>query len=305
MNRRILLGAHVSIGGKGKLFGAAQEAIKYNANAMLVYTGAPHNSVRVPISQFHVQDAHELMSQNEIKTISVHAPFLINMASMDRHKWEYSVATFISEVNRARELGAETFVFHPGSHVGISAESGLSNVIRGLNAVSDTLLAKGPDRALPKILIETMAGKGNELGSSFGEVASILAGVSHPDMFGVCIDTCHIFDAGYDIKNHYEEVLIKLDQMIGLDKIQAIHLNDSKFGLGSHKDRHANIGLGEIGFETLNRLAHDERFFNVPKLLETPGHGRNKYLEPPYEEEIALLRGNLSLEKFVLSDKLH
>ncbi|WP_222860802.1 deoxyribonuclease IV [Weissella muntiaci] len=304
---RALLGSHVSVGGKAKLYSAVEEALQYDASAMLVYTGAPHNSVRVPIDQFHVQEAHELMDEKGIREISVHAPFLINLASADDHKWEYSVELFTSEVIRTSAIGAQTFVFHPGSHVGAGSEAGIDNVIRGLNSVLKNLYTELPVDKIPRILIETMAGKGTEVGKDFVELATILDGVEeqYRSNVGICLDTCHVFDGGYDLKEHYEDVLSEFDDRIGLDKIGAIHLNDSKFGLASHKDRHANIGLGKIGFETLSKVSNDARFVNVPKLLETPGHGDNKYADPPYGEEIAVLRGGLSFDEYVRSERLY
>ena len=174
--------------------------------------------------------------------------------------------------------------FHPGSHVGQGAEVGISKIAEILNEV----LTKDQSTI---VLLETMSGKGTEVGRNFEELARIYDGVKYNDKLRVCFDTCHVNDAGYDLVNHYDEVFAEFDRVIGLDQIAVFHINDSMNPLGAHKDRHANIDKGNIGYEILHRLVHDERFLDVPKILETPWvavEGTDKK-EPPYKEEIAWL----------------
>ncbi len=183
-------------------------------------------------------------------------------------------------------MQSHVLVLHPGSHVDAGVEAGIAQIIKGLNTVLD----QNEDEVY--IALETMAGKGSEIGRSFEEIKMIYDGVHKKDRLRVTFDTCHVSDAGYDLMHHYDDVFAEFDHIIGLDQIAVFHVNDSMNPLGSHKDRHANIGKGTIGYETLHRLVHDERFASIPKILETPwlaAEGETKKTIPPYKEEIAWL----------------
>ena len=295
----MMLGSHVSLGGQEMLLQAAKEAASYNAEAMLCYTGAPQNSKRKPIEEYHIREAWEFMNAHGIKNVTVHGPFLINLAnSVDPHVFSFGIDFLKDELTRVEAIGADVLVLHPGAHRGAGSKKGIAQLIKGLNEVLNS--SNGPTIAL-----ETMAGKGTEIGKSFEELAAIINGVTYNERLSVCLDTCHIYDSGYDIVNNLEDVLREFDQNIGLKRISTMHINDSLYGLGSHKDRHQNIGLGKIGFSTLKEIVRLPDFKQIPKLLETPSHGRVKYKNPPYREEIAVLRGEMSYEEYLKSPRLY
>ncbi|MGM0175068.1 deoxyribonuclease IV [Enterococcus sp. DIV0788_1] len=295
----MLLGSHVSLGGKEMLLQAAKEAAVYQANALLCYTGAPQNSHRKPIEDYHISEAWDYMKLKGIQNVTIHGPFLINLAnSIDPHVFSFSIDFLKEELQRTEAIGAKTLVLHPGAHRGAGSEKGIAQLIEGLNEVLD-------HSAGPSIALETMAGKGTEIGKNFAELAEIISGVTYNERLSVCVDTCHIYDGGYDIVNDLDSVLKEFDQLIGLERISTFHLNDSLYGLASHKDRHQNIGLGKIGLPTLKRIVDLPEFAEVPKFLETPSNGKVKYKNPPYKEEIALLRGELSFEEYLKSPKLY
>lgn len=218
----------------------------------------------------------------------VHAPYIINLANTVKPEtYELAVEFLEKEIARTAAMRSSILVLHPGSHVNAGAEAGIAQIIKGLN----TVLEKNDDDVF--IALETMAGKGSEIGRSFEEIKAIFDGVNKKDRLRVCFDTCHVNDAGYDIVNHYDDVFAEFDKVIGLDRIAVFHVNDSMNPLGAHKDRHANIDNGTIGYDTLHRLVHDERFADIPKILETPWlceEGSAKKTIPPYKEEIAWLR---------------
>lgn len=279
----MIIGSHVEVSGTEMLLGAVKKAIDYGATTFMFYTGAPQNSIRKDISLFNMEEAHELMAKHNINpdNVIVHAPYIINVAnSSNSETREIGIRFLRNEIDRTFKLGMKTLVLHPGAHVGMGIEKGIETLINSLNEVLDV------DETDVKIAIETMAGKGSEIGFTFEQVKSILDGINKKDRVGVCLDTCHINDAGYDIVNHYDEVIGEFDRIIGLDKLIVIHLNDSKNPLGAKKDRHENIGYGFIGYETIVKFAHDERFKDIPKILETP-----YYLEKPlYKEEIEMIK---------------
>ena len=288
------LGSHVGMSGKEMLLGSAKEAVSYGANTFMFYTGAPQNTRRKEISELNISSAWEYMKEHGIDEIIVHAPYIINLGnSVKPETFELAVEFLAKEIERTAACKSHTLVLHPGSHVGAGTDAGIRQIIKGLNAVltADTLC---------HIALETMAGKGSEVGRTFEELRKIYDRVERKDRLRVCFDTCHVNDAGYDLVNDYEGVLAQFDKILGLNQIAVIHVNDSLNPLGAHKDRHANIGQGTIGYETLHRIVHDERFTAVPKILETPwlcAEGEDKKTIPPYKQEIAWLKASKQMDK--------
>lgn len=284
---KIKLGCHVGMAGKEMFLASAKEAASYGANVFMLYTGAPQNTRRKDISELNIEAGWEYARQHGIEEIVVHAPYIINLANTVKPEtYELAVEFLEKEIIRTAAMRSRIMVLHPGSHVNAGVEAGIAQVIKGLN----TVLNQNDDDVY--IALETMAGKGSEVGRTFEELKAIYDGVDKKDRLRVCFDTCHVDDAGYDIVNHYDEVFEEFDKVIGLDQIAVFHINDSMNPLGAHKDRHANIDKGSIGYETLHRLVHDERFIDVPKILETPWlaeEGSDKKTKPPYKEEIEWL----------------
>lgn len=284
---KIKLGCHVGMAGKEMFLASAKEAASYGANVFMLYTGAPQNTRRKDISELNIEAGWEYARQHGIEEIVVHAPYIINLANTVKPEtYELALEFLEKEIIRTAAMRSRIMVLHPGSHVNAGVEAGIAQVIKGLN----TVLNQNDDDVY--IALETMAGKGSEVGRTFEELKAIYDGVDKKDRLRVCFDTCHVNDAGYDIVNHYDEVFEEFDKVIGLDQIAVFHINDSMNPLGAHKDRHANIDKGSIGYETLHRLVHDERFIDVPKILETPWlaeEGSDKKTKPPYKEEIEWL----------------
>ena len=279
----IIIGSHVNMSGSELLVGSVKQAISYGANTFMFYTGAPQNTIRKPIEQLRVEEAKKLMEENgiDVKNVVVHAPYIINLANLkDPSIYKLAKDVLKDELYRTNYIGVKYLVLHPGAHLSFGEIPGLNRIVDGLNEVLKD------DSSDVMILLETMSGKGSELGKSFEEIKYILDSVDKKDRLGVCLDTCHIFDAGYDIVNDLEGVLDLFDNIIGLDRLKVIHVNDSKNLLASHKDRHANLGQGNIGYETLAKIVWHPRLKDKIKILETP------YIDdkPPYKEEIALLR---------------
>lgn len=284
----LVIGSHVSFGPK-QLLGAAEEAISYNANTFMFYTGAPTNTIRKSIDSTLTEKAVNLMLENniELKNVICHAPYIVNLGSKrDLDKYNFSIDFIRNELKRCDEIGIEKMVLHPGNAIGITKEEGLKNITDALNEIFD-----GTTKCM--ILLETMAGKGTECGCSTDEIKYIIDNVTKRDNVGVCLDTCHLFDSGYDITN-FDAYLEEFDSKIGLNKIGCIHINDSKNLLGSHKDRHANIGIGNIGFDPLINIIYHDKLANIPKILETPYIGdtdeSKERLYPPYRFEIEMIR---------------
>ncbi len=282
----IKLGCHVGMAGKEMFLASAKEAASYGANVFMLYTGAPQNTRRKDISELNIDAGWEYAHSHGIDEIVVHAPYIINLANTVKPEtYELAVEFLEKEIVRTAAMRSHILVLHPGSHVNAGVEAGISQIIKGLN----TVLNQNDDDVY--IALETMAGKGSEIGRTFEELKAIYDGVDKKDRLRVCFDTCHVNDAGYDIVNHYDEVFDEFDKVIGLDQIAVFHINDSMNPLGAHKDRHANVDKGNIGYNTLHRLVHDERFVDVPKILETPWIAvevSDKKV-PPYKEEIAWL----------------
>lgn len=282
----IKLGCHVGMAGKEMFLASAKEAASYGANVFMLYTGEPQNTRRKDISELNIDAGWEYAHSHGIDEIVVHAPYIINLANTVKPEtYELAVEFLEKEIVRTAAMRSHILVLHPGSHVNAGVEAGISQIIKGLN----TVLNQNDDDVY--IALETMAGKGSEIGRTFEELKAIYDGVDKKDRLRVCFDTCHVNDAGYDIVNHYDEVFDEFDKVIGLDQIAVFHINDSMNPLGAHKDRHANVDKGNIGYNTLHRLVHDERFVDVPKILETPWIAvevSDKKV-PPYKEEIAWL----------------
>ena len=282
----IKIGSHVKMGGKDMLLGSAKEAVSYGANTFMVYTGAPQNTKRKAISELNIDAAWEYMKQNGIEDFVIHAPYIINLGnSVNPETYSLAVDFLALELERTIAMGSRVLILHPGAHVGAGAETGLRQIIQGLNAV---LTADTPCY----IALETMAGKGSEIGRSFEELAAIYDGVKYNDKLRICFDTCHVNDAGYDIVNDFEGVMEQFDKKLGKDQIAVFHINDSKNSMGAGKDRHANIGEGTIGFDTLRHIVHHPDFPGIPRILETPYRPDPENPDmtlPPYKEEISLL----------------
>ena len=274
----LYIGSHVSFTKNSQLVGSLEEALSYGANTFMFYTGAPQNTNRCDIDDKLTEKAFELMKENNIDSskIIVHAPYIINLCNEE--KFDFSVRFLIEEVKRVEQLGIKYLVLHPGSHVGLGVDKGIDNIILGLKKVFES--TKGN----VNILLETMAGKGTEIGRNLEELERIIISVNNK-LLGVCLDTCHLHDAGYDLTK-FDDFLDQFDKIIGLDKIKCIHINDSKNITNSHKDRHENIGFGNIGFDTLMSVIYNERLKDIPRILETPYVGEY----PPYKYEIEMIK---------------
>jgi deoxyribonuclease-4 len=285
--KEIIIGSHVSFKKEDQLLGSVKETLEYGANTFMFYTGAPQNTNRVSINDEITKQAWELMKQNniDINNVVVHAPYIINLAN-DNANNDFAISFLKEEIKRTEQLGITKLVLHPGSHVGLGVEKGIQNIIDKLNVIVD-------EKTNVDICLETMAGKGSEVGTSFSDIKKIIDGVKHNQKIKVCLDTCHINDAGYDISN-FDDVLDEFDKIIGLDKLACIHLNDSKNDKGAHKDRHENLGFGTLGFENLIKVIYNPRIQNIPKILESPyvsGDDKsNERLYPPYKFEIMMIK---------------
>ncbi len=280
------IGSHVGMSGKDMFLNSVKEAASYGANTFMVYTGAPQNTRRKAIKDLNIEAAHAYMKEHGIDSFVVHAPYIINLGNTVKPEtFELAVEFLAMEAERTLAMGSNILILHPGAHVGAGTEAGTAQIIKGLNEVltadSQCLIA-----------LETMSGKGSEIGRTFEELAAIYDGVVHNDKLRVCFDTCHTHDAGYDIIHNFDRVISDFDKIIGRDQIAVFHINDSKNICGAAKDRHANIGDGEIGFEALHAIVHHPDFLEIPKILETPyipdpEDAKKKY--PPYKDEISRL----------------
>lgn len=282
----IKIGSHVSMSGRDMLLASAQEAVSYGANTFMVYTGAPQNTIRKELSQLRIDEAWHFMREHGLKEFVVHAPYIINLANtINAGTYRLAVEFLSLEVERTLAMGSRVLILHPGSHVGAGARAGIDQITQGLNEVLD-------DHSC-YIALETMAGKGSEVGRCFEELAAIYDGVKHNEKLRVCLDLCHLNDAGYDVKNDFDGVIDRFDKLIGKENAAVIHINDSKNERGAGKDRHANIGQGTIGLEAIRYVVHHPDFMTIPKILETPyipsPENPDKKV-PPYRDEISLLR---------------
>ena len=281
-NEELYIGSHVSMSGPDYYVGSVKEALSYGANTFMFYTGAPQNTFRLPLERLKIEEGRALLKENGIdeSKIIVHAPYIINIANqLNVDNYELGKRNLLSELKRTYAFGLKVLVLHPGSHVSTGVENGLDSIIKALDEVLDN------DQTDVKIALETMAGKGSEMGTSFEQLAYIISHLKKPERVGVCLDTCHISDNGLDI-NNIDEILAEFDKTIGLDKLLVIHVNDSKNPVGAHKDRHENIGYGFIGFDALNKVVHHPLLNGIPKILETPYYNE----EPPYKKEIEMFK---------------
>lgn len=280
----MILGCHCGMSGTEMMLGSVKEAIGYNATALMIYTGAPQNTIRKQLKELHIAEALKLMDEANISRehLIIHAPYIINPATTDLEKRDFCINFLTQEVKRSYAMGSKVIVLHPGNSLTIPVEEAIENISFVVNKIIENTMETDV-----VIALETMAGKGTEVGRTFHEVKAIMDKINVKERIGVCIDTCHMFDSGYDIVNDYTNVKKLLDEVIGIEHIKVIHLNDSKNPLASHKDRHANLGEGYIGFDALYRICHDPDFAKIPKILETP------YIDgiAPYKDEIARLRG--------------
>lgn len=275
----LIIGSHVGFNKNNQLLGSLNEALSYGANTFMFYTGAPQNTSRGPIIDEYTLEAMKIMKEKDIdySKVIVHAPYIINLANGDVEKFSFSVRFLKEEVERCELLGIKYMVLHPGSHVGQGVDTGIDNIIRGLNEVLDN--------SNVTILLETMAGKGTEIGRDFSEISRIISGIEKKDLIGVCMDTCHMHDSGYDVSD-FDSLLEMFDKEVGLSYLKCIHINDSKNIRGAHKDRHENFGFGEIGFDSLINIVYNSRIESIPKILETPYVNE----KAPYKEEIEMIR---------------
>lgn len=277
------IGSHVSMSGNDMYLGSCVEALSYKANAMMIYTGAPQNTIRKKIEDLNIENALAYMKAHEfsLENVVVHAPYIINLANPDPEKRAFAISFLTEEVKRTHAMGVKQIVLHPGSAVGKDRDQATKWISEGLNQV----IANTPKMDV-KIALETMAGKGNEMGKTFEELKAMIDLIDDKQRVSVCFDTCHTHDAGYDIKNDFEGVIKHFDKIVGKDYISVFHINDSKNIQGAAKDRHENLGYGYIGFESLLKVIYHKDFMHLPKILETP------YIEgnPPYKKEIEMIK---------------
>ena len=282
----IRLGSHVGMSGKEMFLGSAKEAVSYGANTLMLYTGAPQNTKRKELSECQLDAGWAYLKEHGIDQIVIHAPYIINLANTVKPEvFELAVEFLTLELKRCAAFGSQILILHPGTHVGAGTDIGISQIVKGLNEV----LAAVPEGY---IALETMAGKGSEIGAYFEDLARIYDGVYSCDRLRVCFDTCHVHDSGYDIVHDFDGVMERFEHLIGKDQIAVFHINDSKNPCGARKDRHANIGDGYIGYDTLHRIVHHPDFLSVPKILETPyrpSPDNPKITVAPYKKEIEWL----------------
>lgn len=298
------IGSHVSMSGKDMLLGSAKEAVSYGADTFMFYTGAPQNTRRKDISELNIDAAWEYMNTHGIDGIIVHAPYIINLGNTVKPEtFSLAVEFLAKEIERTISCRSHTLILHPGAHVGAGTEAGTAQIIKGLNEV----LTADTDCV---IALETMAGKGSEIGRTFEELARIYDGVVHNEKLRVCFDTCHTSDSGYDIIHRFDDVIREFDHILGKEQIAVFHINDNKNVPGAAKDRHENIGFGQIGFDALNYIVRHPDFEDIPKILETPwipSPDDRKKSYPPYKHEIAMLRKGVfdpGLKEKVLTDSI-
>ena len=286
MNEKLIIGSHVGFSGNSQLLGSIKEALSYGSNTFMFYTGAPQNTKRNPIKSEFTNEAYKLMKDNNIdlSKVVIHAPYIVNLGNLDN--FDFSVEFLKGELSRANALGIKNVVLHPGSSVAYDRNDSIESIIKGLNIILDNDIDV-------TICLETMAGKGTEIGINIAEIKTIIDGVKFKDKIGACLDTCHLNDSGVDLTK-FDEYINEFDKEIGINYIKVIHINDSKNVLGSHKDRHENIGLGTIGFDTLLKIIYDDRFKDIPKILETPyvtaSDESKEKIYPPYKYEIAMIK---------------
>lgn len=269
------IGCHLS-SSKGYL-AMGKQALAIGANTFQYFTRNPRGGAVKDLDLKDVEAYLDFAAKNDIKAILAHAPYTINACAADGSIREFARNTMADDLRRLSNLPGSMYNFHPGSHVKQGVEKGIELIADALNTIMYP-------KQTTTILLETMAGKGSEVGRTFEELREILQRVNYPEKMGVCLDTCHVFDGGYDIVNHLDEVLDEFDKVIGMDRLKAIHLNDSKNLLGSHKDRHERIGEGNLTLEGISRIINHPKLRDLPFFLETPNE------IPGYQAEINLLK---------------
>lgn len=277
----LIIGSHVSFLKDSQLLGSVKEALSYNSNTFMFYTGSNQSTLRFEINENLTKEAHELMEKEGIlkENVVVHAPYIINLANnIDQRKYVFYINFLKEEIKRCQKLGFNKMVLHPGSSVSLEKNVAIENIANGINKALQEI--EGFD-----LVLEFMSGKGTEVGTSIEDFEIILSKIEKKDNVSICLDTCHLNDAGVSIED-FELFLNDFDEKIGIDKIHVLHINDSKNVRTSHKDRHENIGYGTIGFDNLINVIYNERLKNIPKILETP------YIDKkaPYKEEIEMIR---------------
>lgn len=282
----LIIGSHVSMSGDEMYLGSVKEALKYDANAFMVYTGAPQNTIRKALSDLRIEDAVQLMKERNLdfNHVIVHAPYIINLGNPDPEKRAFAVSFLTEEVKRTAAMHVNQIVLHPGSAVGKDRPEAIRWIAEGVKQV----IQNTKDLTV-RIALETMAGKGNEVGKTFEELKEIIDLINEPGRVSVCFDTCHTHDAGYAVKEDFQSVIDEFDRIVGKSYISVFHINDSKNLIGAAKDRHENFGFGYIGFDSLMKVVYHPDFMAIPKILETP------YVEdqPPYQEEIEMIRNRV------------
>jgi deoxyribonuclease IV len=277
----MIIGSHVGLKADDYFLGSVKEALSYGATALMIYTGAPQNTFRKSVELLNIEEGRALLQQVgiPIEHVIVHAPYIINLGNTkSADTYELATSFLSKEILRVKAFGAKVIVLHPGAHVGAGSDVGITSIINGLNMV-----LKGVEGVT--IALETMAGKGSECGRTFEEIKAILDGVENKACISVCLDTCHVHDAGYDVSD-VDGLLQHFDKVIGLEHLSVVHINDSKNPMGAAKDRHENLGYGYIGFKTLHQYVTHPKLAHIPKILETP------YVMdiPPYKQEIEMLK---------------
>ena len=286
MDKDLIIGWHVGFSANKQLLGSVEEALSYGSNTFMFYTGAPQNTKRNSIKDEYTMEAYNLMKEKNIdlSKVVIHAPYIVNLGNLEN--FDFSVSFLRGELERASLLGIRNVVLHPGASVSYDRRDSIESIIKGLNLILDNDLDV-------TICLETMAGKGTEIGINLNELKTIIDGVKFKNKIGICLDTCHLNDSGIDLTK-FDDYIKEFDKEIGLNYIKVIHINDSKNAIGSHKDRHENIGLGTIGFDTLIKIIYDERFKDIPKILETPYVTENdeskEKIYSPYKYEISMIR---------------
>ena len=270
------IGCHLSTS-KGFL-AMGKDAVRIGANTFQFFTRNPRGGSAKAIDKKDVADFLALTEAHNISSLVAHAPYTLNACAADPNIREFAELTMDDDLRRMEYVPGNFYNFHPGSHVQQGVETGINLIVDLLNKILK------PEQQTT-VLLETMAGKGSEIGRSFEEFQAIIERVEHNNLLGVCLDTCHVYDAGYDVVNRLDEVLEQFDNVIGLKRLRAIHLNDSMFGFNSHRDRHARIGEGKIGLEAITRIINHPSLRHLPFNLETPNEIDG------YEAEIKLLKG--------------
>lgn len=269
------IGAHISISNGYEK--AIKDALSIGANTMQFFTRNPRGGAVKALDERDVEKMKELRKDEDFGPLVAHAPYTLNMATNKKETADFTRMVLREDLERLEKVGAEYLVIHPGSHLGDGIEAGIARISAVLKEV-----VTGKENVM--VLLETMAGMGSEVGYTFEQLYDIIDKTGIPEAFGVCVDTCHLYGAGYDIKEHLDKVLEEVDKILGLDKVRVVHLNDSKFGLASRKDRHANLGEGTLGLETIKKVINHEAIRDRTFLLETPGGMEN------YKKEIEVLK---------------